>query len=219
MNIASIFDEELSQKTEKIAEEFGAVEKNDEEIIIEEEKGKEELDDDEEEEILPKKKKLKKDLINDILELQEKLGGNEFTETILSKNKKEDLEKILAISFEKLVKKNEVKKSKSKELCTPAVENLYVINILFAGLLENGGNALKHKTENINLLEGLKESFEESQDELKMVLTKIYEENTEIINQYCSATTLYLAYLSRQIGFTAMNNLKKKKQKQNVEED
>lgn len=217
-SVASIFDEELTTKEEELAAQFGAIEEgqNTFEIISEEP----EIEIDENIEFITEhKKKTKKDLITDILELQAKAGGNEFTESILKKQRKDELEKILALSFEKLTKKNVEKKQTFKKNENSIVVNLFIANVILAGLLEKGGDILKDRTENINLLEGLKEEFQQNEDELKQILSRVYDENAEIINKYVSPLTLYYTFLLRSVGTTAISNLKKKKAQQNEEQE
>jgi len=212
--VSNAIDDELKEQQDKIANDFGAI-KVDAEITTEqpvEEPAAEEPKFDTPTGIaLPEKKSTKKSLISSILEMQEKIGSGDLSEPSLLKMKKAELEQILTIHYEKLAGLSKEEKPPLEISSNVIVENMYIMNLLISGVLEQGSKKIKDSTYGVALFDGLTENIKNTKSDLMVILQKVYGEHKSVLEKFATPAALYLGYMTKTLAFTALDNFEKKK--------
>jgi len=220
--------DDLSKEESAIAETFGAVKyETTDEKIDRMDKGKDELFPEPQPEtpkVAPEiteltetdvKSKTKQFFIDNILKIQKTLGTEEYTEQILRRKKKAELEELFRVMFEKAAQKAigfGVNKAGNVELTGSAiVEAMFMGNLVLAQSAEFASQTFKSSTFDVALLEGWTDIINERKETLMCILKDMYAQNKVAIDKIVSPLLLYALFMTTTGINCGMQNFKNKK--------
>lgn len=89
---------------------------------------------------------------------------------------------------------------------------MYNMNLCLFSTLESGSIAIKHKTNDIAILEHLTEKYEKRKEAFLVVFKSIYREHKAELDKYLSPLTQYAILTSQVVADTVFCNVNKKKE-------
>lgn len=154
----------------------------------------------------------KKELIDTVLELQDKLKiENPQPESQLKKLRKIELEKRLAELADSGLKKAQQEMIQAAVTPGGIAEQLFVMNVALCSLSETISGRFKEQTGDVNILEGWREKVIQQKEDFLPILQRIYTDHKPVIDRYVSPVSQWGFIMLSTATSTVIDNTRKKK--------